>query len=201
MSQPELPVHETSVNPYAAPTTEVFQAAVPTEGGIWRCGDHLIMHRAAVLPDICVKSNEPTGGYRLKRKLSWHHKAVFIAVISPLIYMILALALSKRATIEIGMSDHWRAIRRRRMWLTAIVMLGGLGLFFGAFFVESQFPPPSPVVPLMIFGGMLVGFVGLLFGAISTRMVKPTKIDDHYIYLKGFHPEYLDRYPLINLPG
>jgi len=57
------------VNPYEAPRVpdyptaefveESVPPAVPVEIGVWRDGHLLVMHRRALLPERCVKSNGP----------------------------------------------------------------------------------------------------------------------------------------------
>lgn len=95
-------------NPYKPPQVAdaIVDAAVVENYGLWRKGNILVMHKNVQLPDRCVKSNAPTNR-RLKRNLSWHHPAVFLSIlISPLIYIILALILRKTANIYIGLSDE-----------------------------------------------------------------------------------------------
>jgi len=61
------------VNPYASPFSAdcvppLVTAQVVGEA-LYRQGKLLVMHKQAVLPDRCVKSNQPAHGRRLKRKL------------------------------------------------------------------------------------------------------------------------------------
>src|SRR5438270_17415 len=108
-------------NPYAppkAPPPVQFQP-YPNQGydpmfGLWRQGNVLVMHKLAPLPDRCVKSNQPANGRTLKRSLRWHHPAIYLALLAHfLIYVVLALVLSKSAIIRIGLSEEWIARRRR----------------------------------------------------------------------------------------
>lgn len=200
-SNPAAADSNSPINPYAAPAIEHTAQVTPTPGGVWRSGNQLIMHRNAVLPDVCVKSNDAANGYRLKRKLSWHHPAVLFALISPIIYIILAAVLSKRATIEIGLSERWRGIRRRRMWTAAILGFGGIAAFFSPLWLDGLVGPNSPWVGLLMLVGIVAGLIGLIIASAATRMVKPMRIDDQYVYLSGLHPDYLDRFESITLPG
>ena len=94
--------------------------------GIWRDDKILVMTKEAFLPDRCVKCNAAANGYRLRKKLSWHEPILYVVVaIATLLYVILALALSKRATVEFGLcQDH---VRRRRNFL----MIGWALFFLG----------------------------------------------------------------------
>jgi len=184
-------------NPYRSPTTSDFgwaprietQGAPP--GGVWRDGNCLVMDKRAKLPNRCVKSNLPAEGW-LRRDLSWHHPAVFLALLAHiLIYIILALILRKRATIYIGLTHEWFARRRRAIiigWgsvLLSIVMgIAGIALV-------EQHPPAVFLivcVPFLFFGGAI-------YGLLCARMVTPKRITDQHVWLKGVHPEFLATLP------
>lgn len=189
-------------NPYASPqayspTTDT--AATPSPyNGLWRDGSQLVMHKAAVLPDRCVKSNEPASG-KLKRKLNWHPGWVFVLLlVSPLIYIIVALILTKRATILIGLSERWFSKRRTAIFVGWSMVLAGIGLFVYA--IASIEPGPGGnITPLLVIAGILLFLVGAIYGLIAARMVAPTKITDEHIWLKGVCPEFLVQLP--PLPG
>jgi hypothetical protein len=180
-------------NPYAAPQSyspPVPAYAAPGEG-LWRKGNVLVMHRDAVLPDRCVKSNQPAMG-RLKRKLTWHHPAIFISLlVSILIYVILALVLSKRATIYIGLSEEWFGRRRQAMLIGWGMVLASVALIIlGAAMVDS-----TPEAGWMIAVGVLAFFAGAIYGLLRARMVWPRRMNDQFIWLKGVHPEFLGELP------
>lgn len=183
-------------NPYAAP-----QAPIPAmladnaqySGGVWRQGKVLIMHRSAILPARCVKTNEPTER-RLRRKLYWHHPAIYAALLLNLIiYAVLASVLSHRATIEIGLSETGFAKRRRVMLIAWIGVLLSLGAFFGSFAFDWD---ASPAGPLVMVGGIFTFLGFLIYGLIAARMVHVKKMDHHYIWISGVNSEYLDQLPL-----
>ncbi len=184
-------------NPYAAPTVanpyaEQAFAQQGQQGGVWRQGNLLVMHRNAPLPPRCVKTNQPATG-QLKRKLYWHHPAVYAALLANIIlYAILAAVLSKRATITIGLSEAGFAKRRRVMLISWIGVLGSVGAFVAGIALN---PDQNDVAPWLLLAGFL-GFLGfLIFGLVAARLVTPKKMDDNYIWLKGVHPEYLDQLP------
>ncbi|MEM9825072.1 MAG: hypothetical protein AAF958_00705 [Planctomycetota bacterium] len=178
------------VNPYAAPSAESYWIQPGDASSVWRSGKVLVMRKDAVLPDVCIKSNEATDGFRLKRKLFWHHPAIFLSVLLNLIlYAILATVLGKRATIHIGLSETWRRKRHKRIWIAWSGVLAGAGIFVSAFFLQD----PDVGVPVGILGFLtLLGFA--IFGAVSARLVRVKKIDQDNIYLLGAHPDYLDRF-------
>jgi hypothetical protein len=150
------------------------------------------MWKNAALPDVCVKSNQPAQGRRLRRSLSWHHPAVFLAILAGLlIYVILALVLRKTATIHIGLSDEWFARRRRAIIFGWLSVLAGLGMMFVGFALVDR----HDEFGWLILAGLFVSFVAAIVGVMRARMVAPIRITDEYVWLKGVHPDYLDALP------
>lgn len=189
----------TAANPYAAPQTghAVAPGGMPMrqqgEIGIWHTGKTLVMHQAATLPDVCVKSNQPASGKTLRRKLSWHPSWVALTIlISPLVYIILAAILTKRATIHIGLTDPFR---KRRMIMLALAWLFGLGSL-AMFVVSVAMIDQFDAAPLLAILGVAGIFFALIFGNFGARLVRATKITDTHIHLKGCHPDYLKRFPI-----
>jgi hypothetical protein len=204
MSQYSTPHHQSTapaeaINPYAPPALPVgYQAAWgPTEkipDGVWRQGNLLVMHKRAQLPPICIKSNQPSSQW-LKRKLAWHEPWIVVTVLAGLlIYVILALILTKRATIYIGLSDEWMARRKSRMiccWIPGLTFLALMPLGIAMTVTTDQ-------------GGwllvMLVGFIGALIVLVAGQslvgLVNPQRISDDYVWLKGVNREYLNRLPV-----
>lgn len=183
-----------SENPYQPPNVSDpnLKPHEIDKDGIWRQGNLLVMRKTAVLPDRCVKSNVPTDR-KLKRNLNWHHPAIFLSIlISLCVYIILALILSKKATIHIGLSDEWFAKRSRAIMIgwgsvvASIVMIGA-----GIALVDQ-----NDAFGILIAVGVLVFLVGAIYGLIAARMVAPTRIDDQFVWLKGVHQEYLKTLPV-----
>ena len=181
-------------NPYQAPqvVSPIDQPGFHEHGGLWRKGNLLVMHKNAALPPRCVKSNAPTK-LALKRKLTWHHPAVFLALFfNLLIYVILAIVLSKRATIHIGLSDVWFAKRRRAMLIAWTIVLASIGMFVAAVAGFNQ--NETMALPLVL-ASPIVLIGGAIYGLIAARMVAPTRITDDYVWLKGVCPAYLETLP------
>jgi hypothetical protein len=184
------------VNPYAAPRAEAMLPPGKVEGltpyaGLWRQGNLLVMHKQAPLPDICLKSNQPAKR-RLQRKLTWHHPSVYLIILLHiLIYVVVALIIRKRATIHIPLSEEWFAIRLRRMLFTWGIVLASFVLFGAGIALVDRAGGPAPVFAML--GGLVLLLGGLLYGQYACRMVAPQRMTDDYIWLKGVHPEYLNR--------
>jgi hypothetical protein len=154
--------------------------------GVWRDKATLVMSRDALLPKRCVKCNALTDG-RLTRKLTWHHPAIYILIlVAWLAYLIVALIVRKRATIEVGLCEEHRSRRRTYIWITLGLVLLGLAGFALAIMANDGAPA--------LFG-VLVMLTAIIFGAIAIRVTAPSKIDDRFIWLRGVNKDYLNQFP------
>ena len=177
-------------NPYAPPLDPFASGGGQ---GIFRQGKYLVIHKGAELPDRCVKSNEPTD-QRLRRKLSWHHPAVYVALLANiLLYVVLALLIRKTGDIRIGLAERFIRRRRRNMLIAWMLVLGGIV----AFVVGLANAGGPQVSWLLVFGvvlGPLAVISGGLLGLFGCRVVYPKRITDEHIWLGGVCPEFLAEY-------
>ena len=185
------------VNPFAPPST--VECAAPAAAEEWqtkclyRQGRLLVMHKKAVLPDRCVKSNRPADG-RLKRKLSWHHPAVYVTIpLNPAIYVGLALLLRKRATIYVGLSDEWFRKRRRAIAIASVLAVGGLAMLIAGIAAGGEQQPWAVRAILL---GVLMGLGGAIYGLRVAVMVRAKRVSDHFIWFAGVHPDFLASLPV-----
>jgi len=159
----------------------------PQIGGIWRDRSTLVMTKDASLPDYCVKCDAPANGFRLKRRFSWHHPALYLLLlIAWLIYLILAMVLRKQATVFLGLCQEHYQKRRNLLvvgWaafgLSFIAIVAGLANNYGG-------------IALLGLLGFLVSIIWLAFVA---RTVIVKKIDDQFVWLSGINENFLARFP------
>lgn len=190
------------INPYESPACCDY--LVPTivveddqsQQGLFRKGNQLVMHKQASLPDRCVKSNQPAGGLRLRRSLSWHHPMLYLTLfIGVLIFVILAVILRKQATIEIGLSEEWFRKRRSAILVGWILALSGIAIAALSLLAISdphgQMAWAGWGIPI----GILTLLGGMIFGLLNSQMVTPARITDNFIWLKGVHPDFLADLP------
>jgi hypothetical protein len=183
------------VNPYAAPqvATSYQMPGMSTNDfdGIWRQGNLLVMHKMAPIPDICWLSNQPANR-RLPRTLYWHQPWIYVIfLISPVIYIIVALVMQKSAKIHLPLTEEWYVRRRTRMliaWGLGLFSLIGLG---GAAIALSDTLRESSA--LMFVAALLISLGSLIYGLIACRLISPHRITDQYVWVKGVHPDYLNR--------
>jgi predicted Zn finger-like uncharacterized protein len=155
---------------------------------VWRSGNKLVIHVNAVLPDRCVKTNQPSQGQRLKRNLYWHHPAFYLLLLlNAIIYLIVSLSVRKRATIEIGVSDA--VMEKRKLAITAgwVLGLGGIAVFVLGLAYES--------LGVLIPTGIVAFLVGIVWAMTGVNIVTPARIDGEYVWLRGINKEYLAALP------
>jgi hypothetical protein len=153
---------------------------------IWRDNSILVMTKDALLPGRCVKCNAYTEE-RLRRKLSWHHPALFLLILfSILVFAIVAMVVRKTATVDVGFCPEHRAARKKHTvitWALGLMSIACLGL--AALFEDATF----------VLGAIAFLFATAIYGIITLRVVVPTKIDDQFVWLKGVNAEYLQEFP------
>lgn len=160
--------------------------------GVWRQGNRLVMDREAVLPAVCVKSNEPTE-LRLRRRLQWYHPALLLLLPLGLIVFLIVVAVTmKRATIEVPLCE---ACSRRRLWRLAgawLWGLAGLGLIGARVYIAGSVPnPPGVWIAVLCLGGLLVMIAAAIVGERISRVLIPARMTDETIWLKGVRPDLL----------
>jgi hypothetical protein len=161
----------------------------PGAGGVWRDGKTMVMAKGAYLPDRCVKCNAPANGLRLKRKLSWHHPLLYLLAFGAMLfYLILAMALSKRVTVDFGIcAEH---LRRRRT-----LMAIGLGLLVAGILIPIvAFTYDYAGLGLL---GILLAIFSVVWLILANRIVTVKKIDDYYLWLTGVNEQFLALFPTL----
>lgn len=167
----------------------VFERAEIDHGRrVWRSGKQLVMHVDSILPDRCIKTNLPTHGQRLKRNLSWHNSGIYLLIlVNMLLYLIVALCVRKRATIEIGVSDAVMKKRKTAITVGWVLGLGGIAVFTIGLAYES--------LGLLIPVGIVAPIVVIVWAMRGVNIVTPARIDREYIWLKGVNKDYLSEFP------
>ncbi len=155
--------------------------------GVWRRYEQVVMSRDAELPNTCVKCGAAANeADKIKTRLYWHHPAVYAALVSPIIYAILAAIMSKRATIYVGLCEEHLASRRSNIWTSASLIAGGtLGFIY--FFISG--PVELSFISFILFAA------GIIVASFYPPL-KAAEIDDTHIWLKGAGQEFKESLPL-----
>ena len=175
-------------SPYAPPYTNAPPPyASQINVSVWRRREHIIMYRDSDLPDYCVKCNAPVvENDKHRQRFYWHNPALYLLLISPIIYAIVAVIVSRRTTLYVGLCQQHRKTRSNALiagWAT------GLGGLFSMFFSFSMNFTGFGMFCMML---MVIGPIICAFIAQSLRV---TEMDDKYIWLKGASEEFLASLP------
>ncbi len=159
--------------------------------GVWRRGNEVVIHKHSAFPAKCVKCGQDfsysNNGAFTTQKFRWHNPLVYIALISPLIYVILAACLSERFSYDIPYCPtHFQEHETTKNYL-----IGGTFAAVGLIFLLGMFGA----------GGwaFLVGLVSIFAIPIAYEYgYKPFRVksvDGQYVYLQGATQEYLNTLP------
>ena len=185
------------VNPFASPMSADQAAAAPAEAqqiqSLYRKGNLLVMHRNAVLPERCVKSNQPADGYLRRNSLGFDPAAYLTLLLGLLGVVILVLIMQKKATIHVGLSAEWFRKRRRTIAIAWAIVAAGVAIALASGFLVANWRPDAA---LGIALGMLLVLGGASYGSIAAPLVVPKRISKDFIWLKGVHPDFLASLPL-----
>jgi hypothetical protein len=141
----------------------------------------------AALPDRCVKCNAPAEGFRKRMRLAWHSPLAYLGLLFGLLpYIVIALMLTRRLTVEVGVCQ---AHMKRRRLAIAVGWLGSL-LGFVVLFVGAA----NDSGPIILIGIVLL-LGSIVYGILASRIVWPTKIENKVAWVKGACPEYLAALP------
>ena len=160
--------------------------AMPMYTGVWREGNILVAANGSSLPPCCVKCNAPVTGDMKRKTFYWHHPAIYIAILSPLIYIILALVLRKGGTINVGLCEKHKKSRLFGIWGGTSLALLSIVVFVLA--GQNDMPLLVPVGIVLILGG-------LIWAVLAARMLTPTRIDERTLWLRGACSTLLDTLP------
>lgn len=176
-------------NPYAPSTASLAGADVRAASDrIWRDEKVLVVARdAGDLPHRCVKCNEAAEEPTKTRKLYWHHPGIYLTlVISPIVYIIVALVARKTAKLSPGLCARHK---QRRSLGIAIGWGGFLLCFIG---MVIAFNSEKPDLGLLL----LLATVGVIItGMFMSRILYARRIDDRYVRLLGCGEAFLAELP------
>jgi hypothetical protein len=180
-------------NPYAAPAYQAEYAQAPVQQippkpqGLWQEGKVLIAANGTPFPDRCVKCNAPANGYRLKRKFSWHHPAIALTIfVAVLVYLILAMVLSKKAVFQLPLCPKHRSMRTWMLITFSLLTIGSIGMIISAIPLENGWVALAGLI-------FFIGF--LITTQYVAQVLTPKKIDDHYAWLKRCSADFLRELP------
>jgi hypothetical protein len=169
----------TPEQPYFPPPSHNFNT-------VWRSNALLVMTKQASLPNRCIKCNAPTGE-RLRRKLQWHHPALYLLIlVSLLVYWVVAMVVRKTAVVNFGLCEEHGESRKLSMIITVLLAFVAILSSIAGVQFES---------PLLFLVGIGLVIAAAIYGSLTIRVVTPTKIDEHFVWIKGADTSYLQEFP------
>jgi hypothetical protein len=157
------------------------------DNGPWRDGKKVVTHDKSSFPQRCYKCNQATEEPPKKRKLSWHSPVFFILVLlSPVIYIIVAILVRKRATIDVHLcAQH---ARRRKV----CIILGWSGVILG---LLMCFVGLGGDMDWLFWLGALVFVTSIIIGVWGAAGVRAVRIKDGTVWLTGPGREFVAGLP------
>lgn len=172
-------------NPYVPPQTALGGLHGQASDGIFRDGKTLVASHDALFPDRCVKCNQPAGGYRLKRRLTWHPQGWYaLILVNVLVYAVVATIIQKKCEFQVGLCARHRQRRLGSIGLgLALPLLGGVGC-------TMRIEDPSG-----IWIGILSFAVGMVLLIAGTSVLSAQRIDERFAHIRGASPTFLASLP------
>lgn len=166
-------------NPYAASAVAKPQAEPAALGvgiGVWRDGDFLVLHREAVLPDICLRTGLPATR-RLAHKIAFGGSFFRPGV---------------AVTIEPPLCKQQYFLVQAGWWLLALGVTGLFGLAIAVATLTRLRPPDAG--PLILTVMVLLGVV-LVTGGLLCEVVYVRRWRGDYVWLRGASGRFLEKLP------
>jgi hypothetical protein len=164
---------------------------------MWRDGAKLVIRRGEQFPDRCVKTNHPAHGRRKQHTVSWADPLAIVAFL-PLLFVpflgdILCHFLMMGAedeTLSVGLSEEWSRKRIAVILGTVWVVIASL------MFILLGLANLPGLEPWLLIGfGALLLIVALVFCVKVSTLLVATRITEHYLWLRGAHPDFLAGLP------
>jgi hypothetical protein len=157
-----------------------------------RVGQQFVVPRAgAPLPPNCVKCGRPT--QEIWNKTFWWHNPVLylIVLISPIIYVIVALIVRKSCKLSVPVCEEHRSSYKSKRWIGGILMLVSIPLWIGIAAAGNGSDNAMAAGVLVFF---LAFFVGLIVFAVAS-IIKPSNMDEQTATFKGAGESFLQMLP------
>jgi hypothetical protein len=171
-----------------------FQESKRVEN-VFRTGNTMVIQRGALLPDRCIKTND-TEDLKIKKiTLRWHSPLIYLTIFAGLlVYVIVAVICTKKATIQVPVSQ--RVLRKHLIFLIATWVCVFLGIVaFGYPIIAMDSISNTDNIGLIILFSVLLFILAIIVYLIGGRIVTASKIDDYYVWIKGVNSEYLSEIP------
>jgi len=162
------------INPYQSPMADIGRQSPGV--GVWRKGSRLVVHRDAIIPAFCVKTDYPA---EQRVPVSVHRGFVF----------------DDGFTVEVPVCDDWWRLRTQLNWVRGALIAILIGSFFGVFVLPSWLAVGG-WLPGLSMVACVASLIGLSLVSAVTQFVTVSHSTQEYVYLTGACDDFLDRLPV-----
>ncbi len=142
MGQPDVksvPIQETSLPSRETQPPIVLQESSESRGAKFpnvgtsysntqAKGSLFVVPPGGLLPNRCIKCGAAPSEPWLDLTFNWHHPALFLLLISPLLYLIVSLIVAKKVTIAVPLCAMHKRIRKQRIWTGWLMLVACIPL-------------------------------------------------------------------------
>lgn len=192
---PPVPLPSPDDNPYAPPTAELRLAS---NEHCWRDGRHVVLRRGGDLPHRCLRCNRPGLPRARGSTYSWHSPWLFVLIpLNIIVFAVVALLVRRSVKLHPVLCDsHRRELRRD--WILCLALLAA-----GLLLLAAGLPGSGPGSPAGA-GALVVAPVLLLLAIVVAAwklgQLTVTRIDRHWVRLRGAGQPFLDSLPPWDVP-
>lgn len=167
----------------------IFATGIGSTATVYRDGNILVVPSGCCLPATCVKCGTPVSGKLLTKNFRWHSSWLYLLILPGLLfYVIAALAVQKKARIDVPFCEAHRSWRTRMNVAGAVLLCGSVPVSF----LLASLDISGGVVALFAVAMALSGLVVL---ATVGSSLAPVYIDERCARLKGAGEQFLSSIP------
>ncbi len=150
-------------------------------------GSLFVVPPGGSLPNRCVKCGAAPNEPWLDLTFFWHHPALYLLLINPLIYLIVSLVVGKKVTLAVPLCAAHKQIRKKRLWTGWLLLIACIPLpaAMAAYIGNDAASTLAVWLGIALF---LCG-IGLLLAA---RPLRATHIGQASAEFSGACPDVLD---------
>ena len=171
----------------------------PGQAAVMRQGSKLIIaaplpRQAAILPPLCVKCGAPADGKPVDKTYYWHHPALYVLLLSPIIYAIVALIVRKTMRVYVQLCAVHAKRRSTAVTLSWVLPLVGVADIF----VLASLKVDGGLIALI---STVLILTGLVVWAVVSYPIRPAMIDATRGEFTGACAAFLEHIPQAAVPG
>lgn len=165
--------------------------SAPAAPTIIRQGSKLVvpvLNQPVILPPLCVRCGAAADGKTVEKTFYWHHPALYILLVSPIIYVIVAVIVRKSVKVNVPLCAHHAQRRGTAVMLAWLLPLIGIADIF----ILPRFNVDPGIVALVTIAFIVAG---LVIWAVAGNIMRPTSIDKYFAEFSGCCEIFLQQFP------